>query len=77
MISPSDDPAEVSGFYRSFAPPGPDYVALEGSTSADVAIVGAGFTGISTALHLAERGIRATVLEAKTIGWGASGRNFG
>jgi glycine/D-amino acid oxidase-like deaminating enzyme len=77
MISPSDDPAEVSGFYRSFAPPGPDFVPLEGNASADVAVVGAGFTGISAALHLAERGIRATVLEAKTIGWGASGRNFG
>lgn len=43
----------------------------------DVAIVGAGFTGLRAALALAERGSRAIVLEAKDIGWGASGRNGG
>ena len=42
-----------------------------------MAIVGAGFTGLSTALHLAARGVAPLVLEAKEIGWGASGRNFG
>jgi glycine/D-amino acid oxidase-like deaminating enzyme len=50
---------------------------LEESTSADVCIVGGGFAGLSTALHLAERGIRAVVLEARETGWGASGRNGG
>ncbi|HYC14963.1 MAG TPA: FAD-binding oxidoreductase, partial [Stellaceae bacterium] len=77
MSSPSEDPAEPSPLYRALAPPEPDCTLLEGAATADVVVVGAGFTGISTALHLAERGIHATVLEAKRIGWGASGRNFG
>ena len=42
-----------------------------------VAVIGAGFTGLSTALHLAEAGVDVAVLEAKEIGWGASGRAFG
>lgn len=50
---------------------------LEGLLSADVCVVGAGFTGLSTALHLLERGYRVVVLEAARIGWGASGRNGG
>jgi len=44
---------------------------------ADVAVIGAGFTGLSAALFLAKRGIRVVVLEARTIGWGASSRNGG
>ena len=51
--------------------------ALEGDSAADVAIVGAGYTGLSCALHLAERGAHAIVLEADEIGSGASGRNNG
>jgi glycine/D-amino acid oxidase-like deaminating enzyme len=43
----------------------------------DVAIIGAGFTGLSAALHLARAGVSVTVLEAQRIGWGASGRNGG
>lgn len=50
---------------------------LTGAVRADVAIVGAGFTGLSAALHLAERGVNVRVLEAKEPGWGASGRNGG
>ena len=45
--------------------------------SADVAIIGAGFTGLSAALSLAKRGARVVVLESETIGWGASSRNGG
>ncbi len=48
-----------------------------GDIRAEVAVIGGGFTGLSTALHLARRGIRAVVLEAAAIGWGASGRNNG
>jgi glycine/D-amino acid oxidase-like deaminating enzyme len=48
---------------------------VEGSV--DVAVIGGGFTGLSTALHLAEAGVDVAVLEAKEIGWGASGRAFG
>lgn len=51
--------------------------ALGESVNVDVAIVGAGYTGLSTALHLAERGVSVCVLEANEPGWGASGRNGG
>ena len=50
---------------------------LQSDVSADVAIVGAGFTGLSAALHLAQMGRSVVVLEAQTPGWGASGRNGG
>jgi glycine/D-amino acid oxidase-like deaminating enzyme len=50
---------------------------LDGDRQADVVIVGGGFTGLSTALSLAERGARVVVLEAHEPGWGASGRNGG
>lgn len=58
---------------------GPDLATapLEGRVSADVAIIGAGFTGLSAALHLAEAGLRAVVVEAETVGHGGSGRNVG
>ncbi|HEX6805410.1 MAG TPA: FAD-binding oxidoreductase [Terriglobales bacterium] len=46
-------------------------------TSADVAVIGAGFTGLSAARTLAKRGARVVVLESNTIGWGASSRNGG
>lgn len=50
---------------------------LEGEARADVAIVGAGFMGLSLALHLAERGVAVALLEAREAGFGASGRNTG
>ena len=54
-----------------------DYPELDGRVSVDICIVGAGFTGISTALTLAERGYSVAVVEANRVGWGASGRNGG
>lgn len=54
-----------------------DYLPLRGARTADVCVIGAGFTGISTALHLAERGYDVHVVEANRVGWGASGRNGG
>jgi glycine/D-amino acid oxidase-like deaminating enzyme len=54
-----------------------NYAPLRGAHSADVCVIGAGFTGISTALHLAERGYDVRVVEANRVGWGASGRNGG
>jgi len=54
-----------------------DYPLLEGSKSADVCVVGAGFTGVATALTLAERGYSVALVEANRVGWGASGRNGG
>jgi glycine/D-amino acid oxidase-like deaminating enzyme len=53
------------------------YPALEGGKSADVCVVGGGFTGVATALSLAERGYSVALVEANRIGWGASGRNGG
>jgi len=64
--------ADVSG------PAPEDDGQLNADINVDVAIIGAGFTGLSTALHLArEHGIKATVLEANGTAWGASGRNGG
>lgn len=55
----------------------PETSALSSDISCDTAIIGGGFTGLSAALHLAEAGIDAVVLEAKAIGFGGSGRNVG
>jgi gamma-glutamylputrescine oxidase len=57
--------------------PLPGREALRGEYSADVAIVGAGIAGCSAALHLAERGYRVAVVEARSVGFGASGRSGG
>lgn len=54
-----------------------DYPTLQGSVSVDVAIIGGGFTGIATAVELAERGLKVAVVETNKVGWGASGRNGG
>ncbi|MCX8228290.1 MAG: FAD-binding oxidoreductase, partial [Sulfitobacter sp.] len=50
---------------------------LTGNLTFDVCVIGAGFSGLSTALHLAEQGHNVAVVEGARIGWGASGRNGG
>jgi glycine/D-amino acid oxidase-like deaminating enzyme len=55
----------------------PDRSALDGNVTADCLVIGAGFTGLSAALHLAEAGRDIVLLDAHTPGWGASGRNGG
>lgn len=56
----------------------PDYqVPLDTDATVDVSIVGGGFTGLSTALHCAQKGLSAHVLDARQIGYGGSGRNCG
>lgn len=69
--------APVPSLYAATAHKAPPRPPLNGEVRADVCVVGAGFTGLSTALFLAEAGFRVTVLEAATVGWGASGRNGG
>ncbi len=63
--------------YAETARPAPAEDRLDGDCTVSVAIVGGGFTGLSAALHLAEAGTDAIVLEANEPGWGASGRNGG
>ena len=53
------------------------YPKFEGSAKADVCVIGGGFSGVATALSLAERGYSVVLLEARRIGWAASGRNGG
>ena len=66
----------VSYWSRNAVPPD-EYPSLAADVKADVVIIGAGFTGLSAACHLARHDISAIVLEAKTVGFGASGRNGG
>lgn len=64
-------------YYAASATPSPPRPPLQGEQDADVCIVGAGYTGLSAGLFLAEAGFRVIVLEAAQVGWGASGRNGG
>lgn len=64
-------------YYAATANPAPSRPALDGDVQCDVAVVGGGYTGLSTALALARRGRSVRLVEANRIGWGASGRNGG
>lgn len=74
MVPP---PEHAPSLWAATAPPPPETGELQEHLHADVVIVGGGVTGMSTALHLAERGISAVVLEAARAGFGGSGRNSG
>lgn len=63
--------------WASTAPPPPETTPLAGTTACDLCVIGAGYTGLSAALHAAEAGANVVVVEAAAIGWGASGRNNG
>lgn len=65
------------GLWEASAPPAPATGALAEPIAADVVVIGAGFTGLSAALHAAEAGARVAVVEAVDIGFGGSGRNVG
>ena len=54
-----------------------DYPTLQGQISVDVVIIGGGFTGVASAVELAERGLKVAIVESHKIGWGATGRNGG
>ena len=64
-------------YYAATATPLAAFPPLHGATRADVCIVGGGYTGLSAALHLRQRGYDVVLLEAHKVGWGASGRNGG
>ena len=72
-----DPPSLPRSYWAATAAPGPPIPALDGSETADVVVVGAGYTGLSAALHLAQRGAAVLVVDAHEPGWGASGRNNG
>lgn len=63
--------------WAATAPAGAPTTPLDADSSADVCVIGGGYAGLSTALHLAEQGLSAIVLEAHEPGWGGSGRNGG
>ena len=67
----------IDSYYAASANPAPQSSPLSGDIEADVCVVGGGIAGLSTALHLAERGYRVVLLEGHRIGWGASGRSGG
>src|SRR5215216_1677619 len=69
--------AAAASYYSHSTVPAPDRPALAGEIEADVCVIGGGIAGCSTALHLAERGYRVALLEARRIGFGASGRSGG
>ena len=66
-----------NSWYAATADLLPPFAQLKGETRADVCVVGAGYTGLSAALHLAEMGRDVVVLDAQRVGFGASGRNGG
>lgn len=67
----------VESYYAATANSNRPYPQLRDSLRADVCVIGAGYTGLSSALHLAERGYQVVLLEGARVGWGASGRNGG
>ncbi len=74
-MMPSTDHAR--SYYRATANALTERPALGTDLTADVCVIGGGFTGVNTAIELAQRGLSVILLEARRIGWGASGRNGG
>lgn len=64
-------------YYAASANDAPERPALDDVFTTDICVVGAGYTGLSTALHLAEKGHAVAIIEGARVGWGASGRNGG
>ncbi|MDO5758113.1 MAG: FAD-binding oxidoreductase [Rhodobacterales bacterium] len=66
-----------ASYYAASANPAPARPPLKGDHQIDICIVGAGYSGLSTGLHLAEKGYKIAIIEGAQVGWGASGRNGG
>jgi gamma-glutamylputrescine oxidase len=78
LLHVNDRPGEYpASWYAATRADFPALPPLQGAVKADVCVVGAGYTGLSAALHLAQRGLSVIVLEAQRVGFGASGRNGG
>ena len=78
LLTANDTPGQhAPSYYAATANRQTAHPVLEGSQTCSVCVIGGGYTGLSAALHLAERGIDVILLEANRIGWGASGRNGG
>lgn len=78
LLTTNDAPGEYpQSWYAATADLDPPRASLTGHTTADVCIIGAGYTGLSAALHMAQAGLDVVVLEASRAGFGASGRNGG
>lgn len=73
----TDANRHVDSWYAASAAPAPERAPLDGDIETDVCVIGGGFTGVAAALSLAERGREVVLIEARRIGWGASGRNGG
>ncbi len=77
LRKPKDTQEHTGSYYAASANWQTNYPLLKGAHKADVVVVGGGFTGVNTALELAERGYSVVLLEANRISWGATGRNGG
>ena len=77
LKSTPDTNEHAPSYYAASANWQTDYPKLEEDISADVVIVGGGFSGVATAVELCERGYKVVLIEANRIGCGASGRNGG
>ncbi len=78
LLYANDKVAELPpSYYAATAQGARDFPQLLGEIEADVCVIGAGYTGLSAALHLAQNGVQVVVLDAHCVGFGASGRNGG
>ncbi|MGE0845417.1 MAG: NAD(P)/FAD-dependent oxidoreductase, partial [Flavobacteriaceae bacterium] len=76
-MAAASDSGHAPSYYAATAVGMEAHPPLQGSASADVCVIGGGFTGLSAALHLAERGHDVVLIEGRRLGWGATGRNGG
>jgi len=76
-IPMNDPPGMPDSYWAATAAPCPSVPEFDGSEKAETVVIGAGYTGLSAALHLAQQGRSVLVLDANEPGWGASGRNNG
>ncbi|WP_298959095.1 FAD-binding oxidoreductase [uncultured Roseibium sp.] len=78
LLTANDNPGQhAPSYYAATANRQTSHAPLEGARTCDTCVIGGGYTGLSAALHLAERGQNVMLLEANRVGWGASGRNGG